>query len=461
MKTSRLLVVASLVASCHIDDLLKAPGSEGSATGSANARLAFTDPPDPATAGEPLATIEVTVLDIAGQPVVDFNGRVEVVLAENPGSATLSGTRNVPAENGVAKFSDLSIDKAADGYKLRATASGAAAATSDPFNIMPPPPPPPETGSLTVSTATTGLSLDLDGYTIALDGGGTRTIGANDNVTFDQLEARDYAVELGDVASNCTVSGDNPRTVSVPAGSTRETSFAISCTALPPPPPPPPPGGSTHLRFTDNPSTTQAGQTIQGRGGVRVTVFDGSGNQLKSFTGTISLEIGSNPGGGSLSGGHTQTITASMGGVVEWMNLAIDRPGNGYTLVATSPQAASGTSDPFDITSGPPPSLAGATGLGFAQEPTNATVGSPFSPAVRVVALAGGSVATGYNGAIWISLGSNPNGATLLGTRRVVAVNGVAVFNDLRVDRPGSGYTLRATAWPLNAKTSIQFNITP
>jgi hypothetical protein len=33
----------------------------------------------------------------------------------------------------------------------------------------------------------------------------------------------------------------------------------------------------------------------------------------------------------------------------------------------------------------------------------------------------------------------------LSGTTTVAAVNGVATFNDLRVGRPGAGYTLRAT----------------
>jgi len=79
---------------------------------------------------------------------------------------------------------------------------------------------------------------------------------------------------------------------------------------------------------------------------------------------------------------------------------------------------------------------------------------------VRIGALGSGGVATAYSGPIWISLGSNPTGATLSGTRHLFAVNGFVTFSDLRIDKPGTGYTLRATAWPLNYKASVLFNVT-
>ena len=52
---------------------------------------------------------------------------------------TLSGTTIVTAVNGVATFSDLSIDKAGNGYTLVAAASGLTGATSTTFNITPRP----------------------------------------------------------------------------------------------------------------------------------------------------------------------------------------------------------------------------------------------------------------------------------------------------------------------------------
>src|SRR5439155_11769612 len=41
-------------------------------------------------------------------------------------------------------------------------------------------------------------------------------------------------------------------------------------------------------------------------------------------------------------------------------------------------------------------------------------------------------------------------GATLSGTTTVTAVNGVATFADLRIDKPGRGYVLRAAAGPVS-----------
>jgi hypothetical protein len=85
-------------------------------------------------------------------------------------------------------------------------------------------------GSLQVSTATTGSDLDPNGYTVAIVGAGNQPIGVNDQITIPGLPARDHDVRLSGVASNCTVSGANPRTVSVPAGGSAQTAFSISCT---------------------------------------------------------------------------------------------------------------------------------------------------------------------------------------------------------------------------------------
>ena len=137
-----------------------------------------------------------------------------------------------------------------------------------------------------------------------------------------------------------------------------------------------------------------------------------------------------------------------------------DQPGYGYTLRATSPGLQTATSDPFDVTADPPPPLNGATGLAFYQEPTTTRAGDVIIPPIRVGVQSGGSIDPNYSPGIWISLDNNSTGATLSGTRHVYPVNGFAVFSDLRIDKPGSGYTLRVTAWPINAKNSVPFDVT-
>jgi len=91
------------------------------------------------------------------------------------------------------------------------------------------------TGNVESITATTGVSIDPNGYTLEIDGNTEGPIGVNDTVTVDDLDVGDHTVELLDVAPNCTVSGNNPRTVTVPDdvpdpnGGTGSTTFAVNC----------------------------------------------------------------------------------------------------------------------------------------------------------------------------------------------------------------------------------------
>jgi len=91
------------------------------------------------------------------------------------------------------------------------------------------------TGSLTVTTSTTGANLDPDGYTLTLDGTSSQPIATNGSVTVT-VPAGDHPVALSGVAANCTVSGANSRTVTVPADGTGTTTFAVTCSARLPPP---------------------------------------------------------------------------------------------------------------------------------------------------------------------------------------------------------------------------------
>src|SRR5207247_5923475 len=57
----------------------------------------------------------------------------------------------------------------------------------------------------------------------------SQAIATNGSVTFSGLSAGDHRVALSGVAGNCSVSGPNPQTVSVPAGGTASTTFSVSC----------------------------------------------------------------------------------------------------------------------------------------------------------------------------------------------------------------------------------------
>src|SRR5213596_715796 len=102
-----------------------------------------------------------------------------------------------------------------------------------------------------------------------------------------------------------------------------------------------------------------------------------------------------------------------------------------------------------------------ATKLGFTGQPTNVAAAQPITPAVQVaVQDAVGNRVPGATDAVTVTLGSNPSGGTLGGTMTVSASQGIAAFADLRIDRPGSGYTLLASAAGLSGATSTPFAVT-
>src|SRR3989441_867698 len=119
--------------------------------------------------------------------------------------------------------------------------------------------------------------------------------------------------------------------------------FALNPGAAPPPPP-----AATRLAFTVQPSGTTAGSTIAPP--VKVAAQDGAGNTDATFSGSISVALGTNPSAGTLSG--TQTVTA-VSGVATFSNLSIDKAGTGYTLMATATGLTGATSAAFNITAAP------------------------------------------------------------------------------------------------------------
>ena len=102
-----------------------------------------------------------------------------------------------------------------------------------------------------------------------------------------------------------------------------------------------------------------------------------------------------------------------------------------------------------------------AAKLVFIQEPTNAASGASISPAVAVaVQDAHGNTITSSTLAITMAIRNNPSGGKLSGTTKVNAVKGVATFSNLRIDKAGTGYTLKASTGFFITVTSNLFNIT-
>jgi hypothetical protein len=77
-----------------------------------------------------------------------------------------------------------------------------------------------------------------------------------------------------------------------------------------------------------------------------VTARDPFGNTATGFTGTVTVAIGTNPAGGTLSG---TTAVAAVTGVATFANLSINTVGTGYALTASATGLSGDTSSAFDI----------------------------------------------------------------------------------------------------------------
>jgi hypothetical protein len=93
-------------------------------------------------------------------------------------------------------------------------------------------------GSLQVITNTTGSGLDPDGYALHVgepldDAVIEYLMGLNDEAILSQVLPGEYSLELTEVAGNCAVAGDNPRTVTVAARDMTVSTFQVTCAPSP------------------------------------------------------------------------------------------------------------------------------------------------------------------------------------------------------------------------------------
>src|SRR5204863_128242 len=276
-------------------------------------QLVFSVQPSTTTAGAAITpAVEVTAQDASGNTATGFTGNITVAIGTNPSSGTLAGTLTHAAVSGVATFSGLSIDKVGTGYTLAAT--GAGSTTSAAFNI-------------TAGTATQ-LVFSVQPST---------TVAVGTNPSSGTLAGTLTHAAVGGVATfsglNIDKVGTGYTLTATGAGSTTSAAFNITA------------GTATQLVFNVQPSTTTAGTAITPA--VQVTALDANDNTATGFSGDVTVAIGTNAGGGTLSGTRTH---AAVSGVATFSGLSMDKAGTGYTLPAT--RAGSAKSAAFNITAG-------------------------------------------------------------------------------------------------------------
>jgi hypothetical protein len=204
----------------------------------------------------------------------------------------------------------------------------------------------PATGSLEITTATSGPEPDNDGYSISIDHGTEIAIAVNATMQRDDLEPGSHSVQLGGLAANCIVAGENPRTINVPAGEITTVSFQLTCSATT--------GGLQITSATSGPSPDPDGYTLS---------LDGSDRGTLAVNGAVTLE-GLTPGSHAVGlsgivancqveGENPRTVTVTAGATVT----------AAFAVVCAEPPPVTGSIRITTSTTGPDPD---ANGYAFA-----------------------------------------------------------------------------------------------
>ncbi len=154
------------------------------------------------------------------------------------------------------------------------------------------------------------------------------------------------------------------------------------------------PAVASQLAFGQQPTTTAAGATITPA--VTVRVLDAYGNLVSGDnTDRVTVSLGNNPGGSTLSG--TTTVTVSKG-VATFSNLSLNNTGTGYTLKAASGTLTAATSASFNV------SAVGQVIEDFENTESWNIVGGYYATAYRTTAAAhdGTYGLDDYSGSDWI-----------------------------------------------------------
>ncbi len=419
---------------------------------SSPAKLGFGNQPSDLTAGDPFSpVVTVEVLDVNNNLVNNATHSITISFHTNTAGGTLLGTTTVAAVNGVATFTDLSVDMVGTGYRLMATASGlqdpapsntfavvAGAADKLAFGQQPTnnDPAVPLTPAVTVqiqdqfgnlvtsSTANVDMEIGINAGAGTLSGG--VSVAASGGVaTFNSI--------------SIDKAGDGYTLVATSTGldDAESTTFEINF------------GLPAKVTVTTHPGDGVAGEALTPA--IVAQIEDNQGNLVEDYSDPVSITIQENVGGSTLTG--TLSVNA-VDGVATFNNVVLNKVGVGYKLAANSFGLASGITDPFDISNNV------AAGLIFTSQPDDVSQGSVITPLlqVQVVDAFGNHVPDATN-SVSMAIGNNPGGGTLNGTTTRNAVGGVASFNDLTISAGGNGYTLVASSAGLTSATSMAFNV--
>lgn len=336
-------------------------------TAGAARSLSFQTAPASAVGGGALAGAPVvTVEDIGGNPA---GGAVTLSLA--PGLGTPGATLDCDAETtsasgGSVTFTGCSIDKAGEGYRLRAAVVGtpAAVVTSPSFDVTVGPAhhlaftvePGSGTGGSPLATQPAVSVRDAGGNQLADSAAEVELALTGDPGTLACASNPLPATRGIAVFAGCAVDATGSYTLNASADGLTGTSTAFQVTA----------GPAAQLLFAALPGSAQPSSLLNPQ--PTVTVADAGGNPAAGAAGDVGLAL--TPGTG-VSGARLACSSAdAAGGVATFTSCSVDTPGGGYALTATY-GALRAESLPFNVV----PAAPGALGVTPRPVPTAQTYG--------------------------------------------------------------------------------------
>jgi hypothetical protein len=395
--------------------------------------------------------VAVAVEDAFGNIVTGDTSTVTVSIATGPGVFTVASTLSVAAVNGVATFSNLILNTAGT-YTLSAADDSLTVATSGTITI----------NAITVphlvvqQAPTTGIAGGVlaPASVAVIDQFGNAVPSNNSTVTLTLssgtfTNGRNTATAniSGNIAtfSMLIINKAGPYCLAATSGTMAGASFGVTIS----------PAAAKGVVYQQAPPATgTAGVTLSPA--VTVAVQDRFGNLIASdSSSSVTLTLNS----GTFANGSTTVTAPVSSGLATFsgagLDLIINKTGS-YKMTASDGVLTRSTSGAIAI------APAATSQMVFQSIPTTGTAGVVLASVKVALKDAFGNIATGDTSTVTLGIATGPASFTSASTLSVAAVNGVATFSNLILNKSGK-YTLNAAdgALPVPVSGTITINAAP